>query len=141
MTLRFARTSAAALALSLIAAPALACPASIATDVAGDDNAIDIGARDCAQLGTYVRGYGHSLDGTVMGSGSRVVTGSLGGRTATHVDIRGLDNQVGTLARSDSRIDARAYGNGNEMALRAQNGTRISAQTTGNGNFVRVSTY
>ena len=145
MTTRSTLTATAALALALAftaSAPAMAgCRSSMTTDVDGDDGVYDTRARDGAEWGVYARDYGHEVTGTVAGCGTRAVSGSLGRRTRTRLDVRGYDNMVGTEARSGGRINTFVRGDENELALRARNGSRINARVIGSGTYVRAEAY
>ena len=134
-------TAAATLALALVAsAPAMAgCRSAMVTDVYGDDGYYDTRARDCAYWGVYGRGDDHEVVGSVAGEGTRVVTGSLGGRTRTRLDVRGFDNQIATQTRSGGRIDLFGRGDDNEIVLRAGRGGIVSGSVIGSGNYVRSS--
>lgn len=139
MNTRLALGSAAALAVALLAsAPAAACSSSVAVEVYGTDQDIGAEARDCAEIGIYAPGYDSVVDATVAGPGSRAAIGSLGGGTSTDVDAVGVDNQIGTLARSGGSIAARVRGDGNGMALRARDGGAVSGEIVGSGNQVRA---
>ncbi|BDL38621.1 hypothetical protein [Methylorubrum sp. GM97] len=143
MTTRTLLTAATGIALALAAsAPAMAsCRSIMATEFYGNDSSIDTRARDCAYWGVYGRGDRHGVFGTVTGPGSRVVTGSFGSRTRTHLDSRGFGNQLGTQARSGGRIDAFVRGHHNEMALRATNGSYVGGRVVGSGNRVRAEAW
>lgn len=138
MNIRFAFGCAAALTLTLLAAPAAACSSSVATDVIGTGHDIDVRAHDCAQWGVYATGSRHAVEGRVEGPGTRVVSGSIGARTRTRIYAHGIEDVIGTEARQGSRIDADVRGDRNEMALRASGGSRVSARVRGSGIYLRV---
>ncbi|BDL38614.1 hypothetical protein [Methylorubrum sp. GM97] len=142
MTTRTLLTTAAGIALALVAsAPAIAGGRSvIATEVYGDDNDIDVCARNGAYWGVYSLGNDHAVTGCVDVDGNQIVTGSLDRGTTTHVDVHGVDNQIGTQARSGGEVDAFVRGHRNEMALRAANGSYVSGRVFGSGNVIRAET-
>lgn len=119
------------------ASTAMACSSSLAMDVHGHGQTVDARARDCAQWGIYAAGRGSLIKGIVAGPGTRAVSGSIGARTHTSMDVQGFDNQVGTEARSGGRVDAYAHGDRNEMALRSRNGSTLGVDVEGSDNQVR----
>ncbi|BDL38617.1 hypothetical protein [Methylorubrum sp. GM97] len=143
MTTRTLLTAAAGIALALVAsAPAMADGRSVmATEFHGDGNDIDVCARDGAYLGVYGRGNDHEVTGCVTGDGNRAVTGSFGTRTRSHLDVRGVDNLLGTETRSGGEVDAFVRGDDNEMALRSAEGSYVGSRIVGSGNVIRAEAW